>query len=194
MKIQLEKTFMLGKQIPEIPPGWEWIVGGAVRSWFCGDNLEDIDLLFKSEENLNSYGDLLITQKYKKTHSHKNADTYKKEDIIIQLIKKYWVDIDGVFNSFDYDLCCFAIDASGLIFSTDKAIISALRKRLSVNNIQAGYELDSLRRAFKYFEKGYKPCLGCLADIAHSLGMSGERISQQISFYQDGKPRIARFD
>jgi hypothetical protein len=194
MIITLEKDEMLGKPFPAIPLGWQFIVGGAVRSWFCGETLSDIDLAFNDEKQMKAYSEILEKAGYKKVFSHENADTFKNGSVIIQTLKKYWTDIDSMFRSFDFDLCCFAIDSQGCIFTTKKAVLSVLRKRLSVNTIQSGYELDSLRRAFKYFEKGYKPCYGCLHDIAKSLGMDEETLKKQIEFYADGSARVIRFD
>lgn len=193
-RILLSKSEMLGDD-PSLPLGeGVFLAGGSVRSWFCRDEkVVDYDFFFSSPQTL---------ELYKNTHLL-NVKVLRDEEFLfeclkdgkkIQLIKRFYPQtVDELFKRFDFHLCQFAVTNQG-IWSTKEAILSVLRKRLSFNNQQVGFELDTLRRAFKYAKKGYSPCMGCLADLAKSF-QSGADINKQMEFYPDGKTqRIIRFD
>jgi hypothetical protein len=110
------------------------------------------------------------------------------------LIKLYRNTIEDLFDCFDFTICQFAWDGND-IFSTIEGVITTERKHLSVHKVQKGFEIDSLRRAFKYFEKGYKPCLGTIGELGKSLaGTELKEIEQQIQISPGGNKRIVRWD
>lgn len=191
--IKLSEDEMFGEN-PSIPiDDGVFLAGGSVRAWFCRDEkVMDYDLFFTSPEKL---------ALYKKTHLSE-AKVLRDEEFLfecikddkkIQLIKRLWPQsVEELFKRFDFHLCQFAVTSDG-IWTTKKAVLSVLRKRLSFNNHQTGFEVDTLRRAFKYAKKGYSPCIGCLADLARIF--KDADIDKQIQFYPDGKTkRVIRFD
>lgn len=171
-----------------------WIAGGAIRSWFVKEHLSDIDVFSSNESHMERFKtDNGITKEHL-AFTSQNADTYKVNNFMIQLIKIYKPDIPSLFDSFDYTCCQFAWDGTK-IYSTTEAIVSTLRKHLSIHKIQKGYEVDSLRRAFKYYEKGYKPCMGTIRDLAKSFSeVKEEVIQKQAEISPNGGYRIVRWD
>jgi hypothetical protein len=185
---------MLGKLPPDIliPNKRFVLAGGSVRRWFSGEK-EDSDFDYfmigdqKTEEFVPAY--------YEKTYENLVNVTYHYKDKTIQIIKLKYTSIEDLFNHFDFCHCCFAYDGS-TIYATEDAIISTLRKHLKVNKILKGFELDSLRRAFKYQKAGYTPCLGTIRDLALSFSQLTETdINKIISISPSGgKRKIIRLD
>jgi len=192
--IKIEESLMLGKKPDVIMNSANiFIMGGAIRSWFTGtEKTSDIDVFADTEIMLEKFKadnklETLINQ-------NKNTDTYKKGKDIIQLIKIHKDSVYNFFDGFDFTLCQFAWDGIN-IYSTPNAIIDVGRKRLSVHKIQKDYELDSLRRAFKYQRKGYFPCSGTISEIAKSLsGMEAQEIIKQTEISPGGGKRTVRMD
>jgi len=194
MLIKLEEQEMMGEN-PNIPiVNGAFLAGGSIRAWFCGDEkVCDYDIFFTSIDSLNFY----------KQEFLKNCTVTRDEEFIfecllnnkkIQLIKRIFPQtIEELFDRFDFHLCQFVFTTTG-IWTTKKAILSVLRKKLSYNNHQKGYEIDTLRRAFKYAKKGYQPCVGCLVDLAKPFQNEVD-LEKQIEFYPDGTTkRVIRFD
>ena len=187
--IKLDENLMQGsKPDCKITEGI-WIAGGAVRSWFVKEKAMDIDIFthssdcftaFKDENNLNDQNCI---------HNEKNVETYSIDNKRIQLIKFYRENVKELLDSFDFTICQFAYDG-GNIFTTPNAIVSTLRKHLAVNKIQEGFEMDSFRRAFKYQQKGYQPCIGTMRDIALALSQKEQKeLEQQVQMSPGGGTR-----
>ena len=175
------------------PTANTWFAGGAIRRWFTGEpQNSDVDVFARDESAL---------AEFVKTHSlgapfltHVNADSYKHQGQIYQTIKLYSSSPTETMEKFDFCHCQFAYH-NGEIIATREAVICALRKSLLVAKIQPGYEIDSLRRAFKYLEQGYRPCYGCLRDLGASfVGLTSEAINTQIEISPSGRKRIVRID
>ena len=189
--IELSKQEMQG-YIPdlEIPDGFV-IAGGSIRRWFTGEKQDsDFDYFrIDGEENYK-----LSIDGISEIYSNQIQTTYSLDGKRLQSIKKRYVSVEDLFEHFDFHHCQFAYDGEN-IFTTKKAIISSLRKHLSFNNVIEGFELDTLRRAFKYQRQGFTPCSGTIADIAMMLKASDSDFDQQrIMSPNGGKKNIVRFD
>lgn len=172
------------------------IAGGAVRQWFTGrEGISDIDIFFQNESALKSFIAQSLPSNTAPVHQTVNADTYLKGEQVIQCIKlKYFVDIQELFDSFDFTCCQFAF-CDGKIYSTVEAVVSTLRGHLGIHKIQKGFELDSLRRAFKYQKKGFKPCLGTMRSLAESFrDIQPEDLAKQTEISPAGGKRLIRYD
>jgi len=192
--IEINESLMLGKK-PEVQMVNScWVAGGAIRSWFDREKMSDIDIFFKNQEALDNFKNTnsLKTPSF----STKITDTFilnedNNSKKIIQTIKIFRDSIESLFDSFDFTICQFAWDGTK-IYSTIEAIVSVSRKHLAVHKIQEGYEIDSLRRAFKYQNKGYKPCLGTIRDLALALSKKQEvDITSQVQISPGGHVRGA---
>lgn len=170
-----------------------WVAGGAIRCWYLQKpNKSDIDFFFVSEQ---------AAEDFKRENNignpryvHKNADTFLVNGMRIQLIKLYHSNVESLLDSFDFTICQFAYDGK-TVYATADAMITAARGHLMVHKIQQGYELDSLRRAFKYAKKGFEPCLGCLKMIAESFReLPQESLSNQFEISPSGGKRVLRYD
>ena len=164
-------------ELPE--DGSVWIAGGAIRRWFTGEKQDpksDIDLFAMDFDRLTAYAKGM---KFRQVYDTKNATTYKWRDQTIQTIKLTSPTPEESMAKFDFKHCQFAYDGKK-IYATDEAVICSLRKHLMFNNMLKGYEVDTLRRAFKYQREGYTPCGGTLRDLARALrGLTEEEIAGQ---------------
>lgn len=193
MIIQLKLDDMRGSIPPVKPAAGCFIAGGAVRRWFTGlEKLSDVDIFAPSKETLSAF--LATIDGAEKVDETKNADTYLLKDTRIQLIKHYRPTVELLLNSFDFNVCQFAWDEKG-IWATPEAAIGTLRGQLSVAQITPEFAMDSMRRAFKYQDKGFKPCDGTIRDISNIVAtLNREQIESQIVISPHGGRRIVRFD
>lgn len=171
--VELDEKMMLGTR-PKIEfPLKFWIAGGCVRRWFTGEpQCSDIDVFTDSNES-RAAAELALFPDAKAAHSTESANTYKGDKNPIQFIKRYFESPEKTIDSFDFHISQFAYDGVKIIASVD-GVVAALRKRLSVHEIQKGFELDSLRRAFKYAKAGYWPCIGTMRDMAEACAKAGD--------------------
>jgi hypothetical protein len=159
---------MQGAQPSVTLPEGCWVAGGAIRRWFTGETQEsDIDVFCESpeaEELIAKENRLSGVQRLK----HGEQSTNFKGSPIQIIHNPRFVSPEDTIAHFDFALCQFFWDGSR-IGATIEAILSTTRKRLAVAKIQGGYEIDSLRRAFKYARAGYWPCVGTIRELAKAL-------------------------
>lgn len=191
--VEIPRTLLAGEPTNLKITEGAWIAGGAIRCWYLQKpNKSDIDFFFNSEQAAEAFkqANNISNPKY----SHKNADTFDVNGKRIQLIKLYHPSVESLLDSFDFTICQFAYDGKS-VYATVEAMTTASRGHLMVNKIQPGYELDSLRRAFKYAKKGFEPCLGCLKMIAESFReLPQESLSNQLEISPNGGRRVVKFD
>lgn len=192
--IKLDMTALAGKKPAISPTKGSWVAGGAVRQWLTGDEkASDIDVFAESKEAAEKFMADRCSG-WRRVASNPTATTMKSGRLIVQVIHHYHDSIAACLDAFDFTLCQFAWDGEQA-WATPNALISIARRHLAVHKIQAGFELDSLRRAFKYAEKGYKPCWGTFRDIANSLRtLDDEGVKRQVEMSPGGGSRIVRFD
>ena len=195
--ITLKPDEMLGQKPPFVPVGGTWIAGGAIRQWFSRtEESSDIDIFAINEKSLLDFkNEYLLSPYYKMTNKTKYQETWSNHELSLQLINiKYYANAHELLDSFDFTICQFAWDGK-TIYSTKEAVISTLRKHLAVHRIAPEFAVDSLRRAFKYNQKGYKPCWGSLRDLANSLRvLTPEQIQQAVEISPAGGRRLERYD
>jgi hypothetical protein len=190
--IRLGDALMAGEKPVEFNyvPG-AFLCGGAVRRWFAGkEKLSDLDFFFEKADALAQFKSLNAEKLGAPSRNDDAIEVYSVGKMPVQLIKKIgYMPLAGFFDKFDYTLCQFAYDGQ-TVYSTPEAVTSVLRRHLAVHRIQAGCELDSLRRAFKYAQKGYLPCIGTLQDIAKALSeVKLASIEQQVQISPNGGHR-----
>ena len=141
------------------------IAGGAVRRWFSGEKQDsDIDIFCKDSESEKSF--ITINNLVERSRNDRIVMFIKSP---IQLIlKPQLVTPEDLLDHFDFVHCQFAYDGTEII-TTIEAILSVARKHLAVHSIQKGFEIDSLRRAFKYAKQGYWPCIGTIRDLCKAI-------------------------
>lgn len=180
------------------------LCGGCVRDWFLGRKPSDYDVFFESEACLAEFAE--ENKLIKPVFETSNAGTYNVGGIKVQLVKKVFGGsspsdsnfISNLFSFFDFNICMFAHDGEK-IYSTPEAIIDCLRGRLTVNKISGEFCVDSLRRAFKYQEQGFKPCMGTISELSKAIGdyaaeKGVELLANQAEISPNGGRRTIRFD
>lgn len=165
--IVLEPSDMKGEQPNIVLPDRRcWAAGGAVRRWFTGEKQEsDIDVFCEDEEAVQAFID---ANGLRRSIRLDNANMLMFRDSSVQLHRRFYRDMEDTITQFDFAHCQFAWNGD-VIVATKQAILCALRKHLAVASIKPGYEIDTLRRAFKYARQGYWPCIGTIRDLARNL-------------------------
>mgnify|MGYP000934662537 CR=1 FL=1 len=162
MLITIKEELMLGKKPDVTVPEGCWMAGGAVRRWFTGEpQNSDVDLFTSSEE-------IAKANIPSSAKEFKNCWTYRENGHKVQFIKIYFPTVIDCVSKFDFTICQF-VYVKGYVQATLDAIITASRKRLAVAAIQPSYEMDSLRRAFKYSKAGYSPCAGTIRELFKAI-------------------------
>lgn len=164
-----------------------WACGGSIRRWFTGEKQNsDIDIFRRNEETERAF---IVANSLENKTRNEAPNTLTWKDPPIQIIRFDRSSIEEVLENFDFTICQFGWDGNK-IWTTPEAIISTTRKHLAVAKIQEGYELDSLRRAFKYAESGYCPCLGTLKEIGLAFARAtAEKVEQQSELSPGGGMR-----
>jgi hypothetical protein len=173
-----------------------WVSGGAIRQWVFGDEpASDIDLFFKSKEIFDKEVERLDGQNFKRLNTANHLVSFDYHGQLLQCINySYFESTEKLLDSFDFNVCQFAW-TGGDIITTAEALLTTGRKQLMVHKIDPNLAADSLRRAFKYQSKGYKPCLGTIRDLANSfVGVTAEQIQEQITISPGGGTRIVGVD
>lgn len=189
--LKLQKEEMQG-YLPklEIPENFV-IAGGAIRRWFTGEK-QNSDFDYFRIDGKEEY-DLGI-ERLKESYSSIVQDTYSLDGKSIQVIKRQYESVSDLFSKFDFHHCQFAYNGDQ-IFTTKKAIISAMRKHLSFNDVIEGFEIDTLRRAFRYCKQGFSPCAGTIGDLANMLRDSDADFDEQVQMSPKGGTKtVVRFD
>ena len=169
MIITLEERHMRGtKPDVRLVPG-TWVAGGAVRRWFTGEKQEnDIDVFCSSlSEYEDAANEFIKVNGLIERIRNDRMVMFQKSPIQLLLHPRFTTSRETI-EHFDFALCQFAW-INGEIIATMEAVLSTLRNHLAVAKIQPGYEIDSLRRAFKYAKQGYQPCIGTVRDLAAAL-------------------------
>lgn len=178
--VEVKPEMMKGvKPEIELPEG-VWLAGGCVRRWFTGEPQDsDFDIFTSSEEVRVKAIKKLFGDK-KPIYDTSSAVEFRIDKQRIQFIKRYFPTVAETLDKFDFHVSQFAFDGT-TIFATPEALVNACRKRLSVHEVQPGFEVDTLRRAFKYAKAGYWPCGGTIAALAAAVGRVSdeERMIQQ---------------
>jgi hypothetical protein len=208
MIIKLDSQWMKGKA-PEIKvPSGFLVAGGAIRRWYSGEKQDsDIDVFHGDPDRRK----VLATEwESMKISSTKMNATYRIAGKIVQLIEldfpndSYNIDPDpeamecypeALFDKFDFHHCCWAWDGKH-VYTTPEAIMTTERKHLALHHPQNGFEMDTLRRAFKYQRSGFSPCVGTLQDLVGMIRTApDESLAHQIEYSPGGEKRkIIRYD
>lgn len=94
-----------------------------------------------------------------------NLESTEGHDIQLVMVIRQPSPLE-VIQTFDFSICQFALDDSRLWFSAH-SWTDLLRRRLRVERIH--HPLSTLRRCFKYMQKGYWACNGTLIAIAQAV-------------------------
>jgi len=136
--------------------GWGcWLAGGAARSIFKQEKINDYDIFFKDKEFAEIAKTRLEQQGAKRVFECPAGEltTYKISGMKIQLItKRFYKSIEECLESFDFTCCIFGFD--GVTFYTTKEAMKDVKyKNLTLNKLT--YPVASINRIYKYKKRGY---------------------------------------
>lgn len=155
--------------------------GGAIRDIFDENkgNFTDIDLFVPNEdeyEKLVKYieskftidkkveNDFNTSLNLKYVLKIENGDGLEVEEIYdfqVQVIKFYASTAEELADMFDFTICQFIYKVNGGQFTLgEHSLMDLKNKALVINKIK--YPLSTFRRFFKYTQKGFYACSGCL--------------------------------
>jgi hypothetical protein len=136
------------------------IAGGSIRSIFCGQEIKDIDIYFRTKEQVvNTFiefrdiGTLV-------SFTDKSASFFISKDgeqLVLQLIffKCFELSSD-IFDTFDFDCCMAAYDFTYEDFVFNEGFVSSNIEKVIKVNEKTSYPIISLLRVKKYETYGYK--------------------------------------
>lgn len=164
------------------------LAGGCIRRWFMREKQDsDFDYFQIDDVEIPKLGTPVLDIRM--------AVTYEVNGRFLQFIKRRYESVEDILESFDFHHCQFAYDGKK-IWTTKEALISTPRKHLSFNTVQSGFELDTLRRAFKYQRQGYTPCIGTLNSLAKMFQKISNKKLEEITTMSPsgGRRSVIRFD
>jgi hypothetical protein len=173
------------------------IAGGFIRAYYAGEKPNDLDLYFRSEVDFERVYEELNSQGWENQFETERAISLVKDGKLVQLIRVMYGTPAEVLDCFDYTVCTVALtmcveeDKTPFIEPTnfnkdkdkeeeDKIIGTVLMhsdffehlasRRLVFKGSE--FPLSSLKRAFKYHNRGYHLCDEELIKLAESIANS----------------------
>jgi len=138
--------------------GW-FIAGGACRSVFTSEKINDIDIFFVNELAMEKFkNEFEFLHKALPIFETDAAMSYSVEGERIQLIKKIYGVAESIISCFDFSIvqCCYDFDSDAFIMSSIFLYDNAQKKlRYNINIPYPVFPVASLVRSIKYIRKGY---------------------------------------
>ena len=133
------------------------LAGGAINSLFTNSEIHDLDLYFKSKEDLFKFVYKVHKDRgFIQYHITDKSLTFCINNVLIQCIYfEYFNDIQDLFRSFDFTICMGAFDFKSDNFIFDKRFFKDNTSRRIVINNTTAFPIVSGIRLEKYFNKGY---------------------------------------
>ena len=150
----------LGKNLINCLQTYNCIVaGGSINSIFNRKDINDIDIYFRTKEDLSGFiqdycSDFsgFILSKTKKALLIKDSN----KNILVQLIYfKYFDKVEEIFDTFDFTVCMCAYDFKTEEFILHNEFLHHNTCRLLKFNENTAYPIMSALRVQKYKDKGY---------------------------------------
>lgn len=156
-----------------------WIAGGAPLALYQGrlEQIKDWDLYFRSKADLDEAYKEIINCGFEKTYESEDGISCSKDSEIVQLItRRYCNSVENIFISFDFSVCCFAIEDDTL-FLTPQSKNDAEKCLININN-NRGIHVNTIGRIARYGSKGFIPTADCMLTVAKELrNMSNEEFN-----------------
>lgn len=130
-----------------------WIAGGAILSIFTGEEVNDVDVFFRSKEDVFNIINSRSGNWYFTKWSATTADIIRKP---IQLVyKNTFSSTEEIFNTFDFSVCCAAYDCETEEFVFGNTFFEDVMSRTIHFNHHTDGAIMTLSRIVKYQERGY---------------------------------------
>lgn len=160
MNFQFEKNKLyayLGSDLVDALKHYKaYIAGGTITSLFCNREINDIDVYFRSEDDIIKFLiDTWEEQKWIVTQT-KKATLLVYEDVKVQLIHfDYFKSPQDIFDTFDFTVCMGCFDFSTEEFILHEDFLKHNSQRLLKFNSSTAFPIVSLLRVKKYQDKRY---------------------------------------
>lgn len=134
-----------------------WVAGGAVLSAFMRTEINDIDLYFADQTDLDTIRDYLLingTIAFESEYSLK----INNGEHIIDLVKVFRKTPQQTVKGFDITVCCAAVDQNGVLYYLENFFDDLNNKKLRFNKgVQTVSDKERLlQRLNKYGRKGFE--------------------------------------
>jgi hypothetical protein len=131
------------------------VAGGTITSLFTNHDINDIDVYFRSKEELGDFLKEEMEGTWIIAHTDK-ALLFRYEKIEVQAIYfKYFANPQEIFDTFDFTVCMGAFDFSTEEFVLHNDFIKHNSQRILKFNQETAYPIVSALRVDKYKKKGY---------------------------------------
>jgi hypothetical protein len=131
------------------------LAGGAFKELLRGEAPSDYDIFLLNGCDVEALKSRLETDGFTKIFTCPRGElfTYAKEKVKVQIVlKRRYVDVLDLLNSFDFSICYFALH-DGALHTSKQAIKDWRKKTLSL--VRLTYPSSTINRLYKYRKRGY---------------------------------------
>lgn len=144
-----------------------WIAGGALRDYFMGVQIKtDYDLFFPNEIEYKKCKTYFEAKNAEIKWESDNGMKIKYNNKTFDLVKKYFETPQSTIDNFDFTVSMLAVDNEKVYYG-ETTFIDLAKRQLILNKIL--YPASTLSRAFRYYEKGFKMCLGEMKKLCEAI-------------------------
>lgn len=144
-----------------------WIAGGSIRDYFMGVPVKtDYDLFFPNGIEFKNAYDYMVSKGAEVVWESDNGIKLQYNGKKYDLVKKYFDTPERTISEFDFTVSMVAVDTEQVYYS-DTFFIDLAKRQLIINKIT--YPPSTMSRAFRYYEKGFRMCVGEMAKIVKSI-------------------------
>lgn len=130
-----------------------WIAGGAILSLFTGNEVNDIDVFFRSKEDVFNAINSFSAHWYFTKWSATSKGIFKKP---VQFVyKNTFSSVEEIFKDFDFSVCCAAYDCATEEFVFGNTFFEDVAARTIHFNPHTNSAIMTIPRIIKYQERGY---------------------------------------
>ena len=139
-----------------------WISGGAILSFFTGQEPNDIDVYFPTKKIADQAVGLLKKKGFKIEHEWENNRVLKNSELIYDVIHEF-NNPNQIFQNSDYTICMSYLDCKGKWkchqdYFTDLNSRKIVRNQKCIENrskIKKLYAITEIKRLLKMINKGF---------------------------------------
>lgn len=154
-----------------------WLAGGAIRDYFMGVKIDtDYDLFFPNEIEYNKCKVFFKAKNAVIKWESDNGMKVRYNHRTFDLVKKYFDTPQLTIDNFDFTVSMFAIDFDKLYYG-ESTFIDLAKRQLILNKIP--FPASTLSRAFRYYGKGFKMCLGEMKKLCEAIQLMPKQEPQE---------------
>ena len=144
-----------------------WLAGGALRDYFMGVTIKtDYDLFFPNETEYEKCKTFFKSKKAEIKWESNNGMKVMYNGRVFDLIKKYFETPQSTIDNFDFTVSMLAVDNERVYYG-ETTFIDLAKRQLMLNKIP--YPASTMSRAFRYYGKGFKMCLGEMKKLCEAI-------------------------